>query len=58
MTDLVGLCRKLLNACLVVAEEGNAEMLRVVVGTPCHLQHTKATTSAVSGYSFPDTSEY
>ena len=39
--DLVRLCRKLLNACLVVAEKRNAEMLRVVVRTPCNLQHTR-----------------
>ena len=31
----MGLCRKLLDACLVVAEKGNAEMLRVMVRTPC-----------------------
>ena len=32
------LCGKLLNAGLVVAEERYAEVLRVVVGTPSHLQ--------------------
>ena len=35
---LVRLCGKLLNASLVVAEERYAEVLRVVVGTPSHLQ--------------------
>ena len=46
-TDLVGLCWKLLNACLVIAEEGDAEMLRIVVGTPGNLQHTKAISQGI-----------
>ena len=34
------LCRQLLNAGLVIAEERYAEVLRVVVGTPSNLQRT------------------